>query len=80
MTVNPIIAAIDAGHYQFTVTIEDAKENKGWKAGELRCRACFHLVPCLVILNARSEAGPVRTSGLRKLHNDPLFLPPTPKR
>lgn len=61
MSAKPIIDAIDAGHFQRTVTIAEAKLHKDWRAGQDRCRADDHLFPCPTILAARREAGPVQS-------------------
>lgn len=61
MSAQPIFAAIDAGHWFRTVTVDEAKKHVGWKEGELRCRGCNHMSPCPAILQARREAGPVQS-------------------
>lgn len=53
--VNPIIEAIDAGHFRGIVTVEMAKKDSRVKAGEERCRACAEPVPCSTILAARAQ-------------------------
>lgn len=73
--MNPIIEAIDAGHFERTVKV--GEKETGSRPGEQVCRKDGQPFPCSVILAARVQAGPPR-SDMRKPANTPMFLPPKP--